>query len=141
MGWSTHQDDKTLRDYNSELVTLLKTMIITVDKQEGYTLPMTESQKAMVRELAKAIETDKKDIGLIHRLFYSITAPPDDSTPVGKWHDCIMCFIAASNLRPQGNFDPVTEVTRQFSKWVYLIRGACFQEFAKEDMSLQDLHR
>jgi hypothetical protein len=144
MGWTTHQDDKTLKDYISELITFLKCLITVDNKPEsytGYVLPTTDSQNAMIKKLRKALEEDKKDIGLIHDLFYSFTAPPDEDVLIGKWHETIMCYIAASNVRTMGGFKPVTDVTNQLAKWAYLIRGGCFREIVKEDRTLRQMDR
>jgi hypothetical protein len=144
MGWTTHQDDKTLKDYISELITFLKCLIAMENKPAdytGYRLPTTDSQKAMIKRLNDSLTDNKKDIGLIHDLFYSFTAPPDEETPVGKWHETILCYIAASNVHAMGGFKPVTDVTGQLAKWEYLIRGGCFREIVKEDSTLRTMDR
>jgi hypothetical protein len=141
LGWTTLEDDKVLKDYASEIITFLKTIVLTVDKPDGYTFPMREEEKDMARKFAAAVTEDKKDIDLLHNLFYSFTAPPDEGTPIGKWQDAFLTFICASNLRICGTFEPVRTVTKQLAKWEYLIRGSCLHEFSGHDLSIREMER
>jgi len=95
----------------------------------------------MVQKLAGMLAKKRKDISLIHHLFYTFSAPPDDDTPAGRWLDSLKCFIAISNLMVDGSFKHVLLVTKDFSKWEYLLRSSVLYEISSYDGSIRDMER
>jgi hypothetical protein len=91
-------------------------------------LPLTMEQKAMVVELSERLNNDTKDLSLIHRLWYTFSAPPDDSQPIGKWQDPLLCFMAISHCRADGTIKPPSKATEDCAIWEYLLRSGGLYE-------------
>jgi hypothetical protein len=134
-------DDCTLKDYCVPAITLLAFLTKTLPESRSLQLPVTEEQHKMTLELLQALKDNRKDLDLLHRLLFSLTAPPTDETPIGKWVDPLLCFVAASHLQVDGSFRPVEYATKDFAMWEYSIRGNSLFEIAKSDMSLRDMEK
>ena len=102
-------------------------------------LPLTDEQRHMVSELSVKLENNDKDLMLIHQLWYSFSAPPDDSKPVGKWEDALLCFIAISHARADGSIKPVSVATEDFAIWEYLLRSGGLYEISLHNGSFIQL--
>jgi len=111
------------------LVDFLAFMVKTLDNtEEDYRLPLTESQVELIKMLRSALHHQEKDIGLLHKLFYAFLAPPPDDQPFKRWDDALLCWLAVTNLREDGTFNPAHKLTGQLAKWEYVIRGAGLYE-------------
>jgi hypothetical protein len=95
----------------------------------------------MIGRFAQSLKDDSEDMGLIHQLFYTFSAPPDDSSPIGRWQDPMICFIAITNLLNDGSFKHVFGVTKDFSKWEYSIRSSVLYEISLHDSSISEMER
>jgi hypothetical protein len=68
------------------------------NSEEDYKLPLNEKQVELCQILLQALHHKEKDIGTMHKLFYSFLTPPPDDQPIGKWSDLLLCFLAVTNL-------------------------------------------
>ena len=128
-GWTVHRDDVTLKSYGSVLVDLLAFTLRTVENSEDeYKLPLNNTQVELGRKLLDALHNWEKDIGTMHELFYSFMAPPADDQPFSKWNDALLCFLAVTNLREDGTFEPAAALTAELCRWEYNMRGAGLYE-------------
>jgi len=101
----------------------------TLDNSEDeYKLPLNEEQIELGRILLDALVRHEKDIGTIHRLFYTFMAPPADDKPFSKWNDALLCFLAVTNVQPDGTFAPAAGLTGQLARWEYNMRGTGLYE-------------
>jgi hypothetical protein len=128
-GWSVHLDDTTLKSYGAVLVDLLAFTLKTLDNSEDeYKLPLNDNQVDLAQTLFKALQDEAKDLGTMHKLFYSFMAPPADDQPFRKWNDALLCFLAVTNLREDGTFNPAYVLTDELARWEYNMRGAGLYE-------------
>jgi hypothetical protein len=135
-------EDSRLREYGGNIVNFLTYNLRTLDRQDIPQLPLSDEQKSMFRHLAKALDDQQKDMDLLHDLFYSFSAPPTDTTPIGKWKsNPLLCFIAISHMDSSGTFKSVLDVTPDFARWEYNIRSSAIVEIAKHDGSIRDMER
>lgn len=104
-------------------------------------LPITEKQKQMVEEFSEMLKGEKEDLLFMHQYFYSFTAPPQDDTPLGRWKDPVMCFIAIWNLLIDGSYKPVNLVTKEFARWEYDIRSSCLYEISLKKGTVSEIER
>jgi hypothetical protein len=139
--FKVHEDDKVLKEYGLELIRLLTYLDRSCKTNTLLQLPLNEEQKTMVHELSQRLKDKQKDLLLIHRLWYSFTAPPDDSKPIGKWQDLVLCFLAISHARADSSLQPVTRATEDCSVWEYLIRSGALYEISLHDESYGEMER
>ena len=123
------------------LIALFTYLVRSLKDKSLRQLPISEEQRGMICLLAQRIDSNQQDSALIHRLFYSFSAPPDDSKPIGRWQDPLLCFIAISNLCVDGSLKPVLLVTKDFAKWVYLIRSSALYEISLANKSIGEMER
>ena len=104
-------------------------------------LPLSNDQRTMTCELSKRLREKRKDVMLIHQLWYSFLDPPDDSKPIGKWQDPLLCFVAISHAHVDGTLKPASRATEDFSKWEYLMRSGGLYEISLHDESTGEMER
>jgi hypothetical protein len=93
---------------------------------------LNEAQIELGQTLLKALHCQEKDIGTIHKLFYTFMASPADDQPFSKWNDALLCFLAVTNLREDGTFEPASVLTGELCRWEYNMRGAGLYEAVTE---------
>jgi hypothetical protein len=114
-------------------VDLLTFTLRTLDNSdEEYKLPLTERQLELGRILLEALHREEKDIGTVHKLFYTFMAPPADDQALSKWNDALLCFLSVINLREDQTFQPAGALAAELSRWEYNMRGAGLYEAARE---------
>lgn len=126
-------DNKVLKDYCGPLIGFISYLIKSQKDKDLLQLPMTDDQMDMVQRFSRMLEKNKEDITLLHNLFFSFTAPPDDNLPIGQWMDALLHFIAISTICIDGSFKPVPMVTKDFAKWKYIIRSSTLHEILKAE--------
>jgi hypothetical protein len=110
-------------------VDLLAFTLRTLDNtDQEYRLPLNEEQVELGRILLDALHRKEKDIGAIHNLFYTFMTPPAEDQPFSKWNDALLCFLAVTNLREDGTFEPAAALTGQLCRWEYNMRGTALYE-------------
>jgi hypothetical protein len=118
-----------LKNYGTPLVDLLAFTMRTLDNsEEEYRLPLDERQVELARILRRALDNKEKDINTIHQLFYTFLTPPPHDQPFSKWNDPLLCFLAVTNLREDGTFEPAATLTGELAKWEYNMRNAGLYE-------------
>jgi hypothetical protein len=123
----------TLKSYGTVLVDLLAFTLRTLDNsEEEYKLPLTEQQVELGRILLEALHREQKDIGTVHKLFYTFMAPPTDNQSFRKWNNALLCFLAVTNLCKDQTFQPAAVLVAELSRWVYNMRGAGLYEAVRE---------
>jgi hypothetical protein len=140
-GFTPHENDKSLTTYGYRLITLLAFLDRTRDDSDALKLPLTDHQKMLVEEFGEAIEDDREDIELLHQLVFTFSDPPTEDTPIGRWVEALLCFIAACNIRIDGSLIPITQVPNEFAEWAYLIRNSVLYETSKHSTSLLEMDR
>jgi hypothetical protein len=140
-GWKPLTDEGTMKDYCQPLIALIAFLVKTIPSRHSLQLPITEDQHRMIADIDLALKEKKKDISLMHRLIFSLTAPPSDDSPIGRWKDPLICFIAASQLQVDGSFLPVKYATKEFAMWEYGIRGNALYHISKSTNSLLQMEK
>ena len=102
------------------------------NSEEEYRLSLNEHQVELAHILLDALHNREKDIGTIHKLFYSFMAPPAEDRPFSKWNDPLQCFLAVTNLREDGTFEPAPTLTAELCRWEYNMRGTGLYEAVTE---------
>jgi hypothetical protein len=113
----------------------------TRNDSDALKLPLTDQQKMLVNQFGQAIEDDREDMELLHQLVLTFSDPPTEQTPIGRWVEPLLCFIAACNLRIDGSLVPITQVPNEFAEWAYLIRNSVLYETAKHSNNLLEMDR
>jgi hypothetical protein len=113
----------------------------TRNASDALKLPLTDHQKTLVDRFGKAIEDDREDMELLHQLVLTFSDPPTEETPIGRWVEPLLCFIAACNIRIDGSLIPITQVPNEFAEWAYLIRNSVLYETSKHSNNLLEMDR
>ena len=134
-------DDRIMKDYCAPLISFFTYLIKSQKDQDLLQLPLTDFQRETLKVFTNMVNNDNEDISVLHSLFYSFTAPPDDNQPVDRWMDSLICFLAISNVCIDGTFEPVDKVTKEFAKWEYHIRSSALHEISSMNGSIGEMER
>lgn len=139
--FTPHHNDKSLITYGYRLITLLAFLDRTRNDPEALKIPLTDHQKSLVDEFGQALVDDREDMELLHQLVLTFSDPPTEETPIGRWVEPLLCFIAACNMRIDGTLVPITQVPNEFAEWAYLIRNSVLYETSKHSNNLLEMDR
>jgi hypothetical protein len=135
------EDDHVLQDYCRQLIGLLTYLDHSKKNPSHPPLPLTDEQKCMVNQFFQCLEKNTKDMDLLHQLFYTLSAPPDESQPIDKWNDVLLCYLAISHACVDGTVKPVSLGIKDFSMWEYLTQSGELYEMSLFNTSLGEIER
>jgi len=135
------EDDKVLKDFCIPLISLLAYLVRSFKDPCLLQIPLSDKQRALTQALAAKLDKNEKDIQLLHNLSYTFSAPPSDHTPIGKWSDPLLCFLAIYNLYADGSMKPILSVTRDLAKIEYILRSGVLYEFSMGNLGIKEMEK